>query len=384
MTATLALLMPCLNEARTLGVCIQRAFQLVETLGLSGEVIVADNGSTDGSQAIAEAAGARVVPVATRGYGAASMAGIAAARARYVIMADADGTYDFMDGAAMLARLQAGADMVVGNRFKGGIAKGAMPLLHQYLGNPVLSWLGRLFFGLKIGDFHCGLRGFDREKILALNLRTTGMEFASEMIVRAALSQLIIDEVPVKLLPPHPARQSHLRTWRDGWRHLRFLLLYSPRWLYLYPGLALVVLGGLLSALILPGPFMIAEGVGLDLHSMLVATLSIMVGVQALSFGMIARASAVASGILPPHPSLNRMLDLLSTERLLLVAAAMLCVGFGGVLWCAHEWRMANFGALNYSHIMRILLLAATAIVTGIQLGFTAFMLGLVQIKHQG
>ena len=249
----LTVVMPCLNEAETIDVCIQKALTAMESHRLSGEVVIADNGSTDGSQAIARRLGARVVHVERKGYGSALMGGIAAARGRYVIMGDADDSYDFTAIMPFVEQLRAGNHLVMGNRFKGGIKPGAMKALHRYLGNPVLTGIGRLFFRSRCGDFHCGLRGFDRGAIVDLDLRTTGMEFASEMVVKATLQKLRISEVPTTLSPDGRSRPPHLRSWRDGWRHLRFLLLYSPRWLFFLPGIALLLCGLLTGVWLLPG-----------------------------------------------------------------------------------------------------------------------------------
>ena len=250
----LTILMPCLNEAETLAICVRQAVAAIEASGVSGEVVVADNGSTDGSQEIARAEGARVVDVAARGYGAALIAGIEAARGKYVMMADADASYHFEHLPRFLPRLDEGYDLVMGNRFAGSIERGAMPPLHKYIGNPILSAVGRIFFSIPVRDFHCGLRAFRRDRILALNLRTTGMEFASEMVVKSSLAGLRMTEVPTTLSPDGRSRPPHLRSWRDGWRHLRFLLLYSPRWLFFYPGLAALAVGVVLAAALLPGP----------------------------------------------------------------------------------------------------------------------------------
>ena len=248
----LTILMPCLNEAETLAICVRQAVAAIEASGVAGEVVVADNGSTDGSQEIARAEGARVVDVPTRGYGAALIAGIEAARGKYVMMADADASYHFEHLPRFLPRLDEGYDLVMGNRFAGAIERGAMPPLHKYIGNPILSAVGRIFFSIPVRDFHCGLRAFRRDRILGLNLRTTGMEFASEMVVKSGLAGLRMTEVPTTLSPDGRSRPPHLRSWRDGWRHLRFLLLYSPRWLFFYPGLAALAVGVALAAALLP------------------------------------------------------------------------------------------------------------------------------------
>src|SRR5215472_16998517 len=266
----LTILMPCLNEAETVAICVQKAMSFLLLNGVNGEVIVADNGSTDGSQELAGAAGARVVKVPERGYGSALLGGIQAARGRYIIMGDADDSYDLTALMPFLDRLRAGADLVMGNRFRGGIAPGAMPALHRYLGNPVLSFIGRLFFRAKLGDFHCGLRGFRRDSVLSLGLQTSGMEFASEMVVRATLAGQHVEEVPTTLSPDGRSRPPHLRSWRDGWRHLRFLLLFSPRWLFLIPGIALLALGLVVGAAVLPAPLAVG-GITYDVNTLAVA-----------------------------------------------------------------------------------------------------------------
>jgi len=275
----LTILMPCLNEAETLAKCIGDARRFIAENAISAEVLIADNGSTDHSVTIAEDAGARVVHAETKGYGAALIAGIRAARGRYVIMGDADDSYDFTALLPFLASLRNGTDLVIGNRFAGGIEAGAMPALHRFLGNPVLSFLGRLFFKIRIGDFHCGLRGINRQRFSQLTLRTTGMEFASEMIVTSALSDFKIREVPTVLRPDGRTRAPHLKTWSDGWRHLSFLLIYSPRWAFLYPGLALILFGILIASVLLPGAVYIG-GVGFDIHTFVLACFAILIGIQ--------------------------------------------------------------------------------------------------------
>jgi len=373
---------PCLNEARTIAACVEAALAYLVAESVAGEVIVADNGSRDDSVALAIAAGARVVMVAEKGYGAALLGGIMAAHGRYIIMGDADASYDFRQSGNLIAGLRNGSALVVGNRFKGGIDSGAMPFLHRYLGNPVLSFLGRLFFNIKIGDFHCGLRAFDRTAILALDLRTTGMEFASEIIVRSALAGLKITEAPIRLHKDGRGHKSHMRTWRDGWRHLRFLLLYSPRWLYLYPGIAMIVAGLLIAGVLLPGPFMITPQVGLDVHTLLVGALAILVGVQSITFALLARYYAVKQGILPPRAG-QAWLNRLTVEHLLLVALLVLLGGAGGIAYATQLWSAANFGALDYRNVMRVMIVATTCLVGGLQLAFAAFMLGIMQIKQR-
>jgi len=376
----LTILMPCLNEAETLATCIRKARGFLERSGIAGEVLIADNGSTDGSPAIALAEGARVVPVAQKGYGAALLGGIEAAAGRYVIMGDADDSYDFGRLEGFVARLRAGDDLVMGNRFKGGIAPGAMPWHHRHIGNPVLSFLGRLFFGATPSDFHCGLRGFRREAILGLKLRTTGMEFASEMLVKATLSGLSVSEVPTTLAPDGRSRPPHLRSFRDGWRHLRFLLLFSPRWLFLYPGYACLGLGLFLGALLWPGPLRLSDRIEIDIHTFLVAAMLVLVGLQAVSFAVISRRFASRYGFIPPSATFERVLDFLTLERLLAVAALLVAVGFGALFWGVGQWADRGFGPLDLSSTMRAVIVALTTLVAGTQLALTAFMASIMNI----
>ncbi len=379
----LSIVMPCLNEAKTLSVCIAKAQKFLDENHVRGEVLVADNGSTDGSLEIAERLGARVICVKEKGYGLALASGIAAARGTYVIMGDSDQSYNFSEIGDILQKLREGIPLVVGNRFKGGIQKGAMPFLNRYLGNPVLSFIGRLFFKIPVHDFHCGLRGFDRVAILGLDLKTAGMEYASEMIVRAALCGMAMAEVPVTLAPDARGRKPHLHPWRDGWRHLRFLLIYSPRWLYLYPGLAMIVVGVLVSAILLPGPMMIADGVGLDVHTLLVGAMSILVGVQTITFGVLARCYAQRNGMIPRASRYEKFFSDIRLEHLVVLALSLLACGIGAVMWAAQRWSAANFGALDYRDVMRILIVAITCVVVGCQLGFSGFLLGVMQIRQK-
>lgn len=376
----LSIVMPCLNEARTLPSCIEKAKSFLEKNAVRGEIVVADNGSADGSAEIARSFGARVVVVPQKGYGNALAGGIAAARGRFVVMGDADASYDFSALEPFLNALRHGVKLVVGNRFEGGIAPGAMPFLNRYLGNPVLSFLGRLFFGIPLRDFHCGLRGFEREAVLGLALRASGMEYASEMIVRAALSGLSVAEVPVTLSPDGRDRKPHLAPWSDGWRHLRFLLLYSPRWLYLYPGLAMIAGGLGVAGLLLPGPLMISDGVGLDVHTLLVGATSILVGTQTISFGVIARAYAHRNGLLPAPSRYEKIVSALRLEHMLLLAGVILLCGVVGFIFAAYKWSAVSFGALDYRDAMRVLIVSTTCIVSGFQLGFSGFLLGVMQI----
>lgn len=378
----LSIVMPCLNEAETLATCIDKARGFLDRHGIAGEIVIADNGSTDGSQEIAISRGARVVDVPSKGYGSALMGGIAAARGRYVIMGDADDSYDFTDLMPFVERLRAGDELVMGNRFLGGIEPGAMPPLHKYLGNPVLTWIGRLFFGSPSGDFHCGLRGFDRRAILALDLRTTGMEFASEMVVRATLQGLRIGEVPTTLSKDGRSRPPHLRSWRDGWRHLRFLLMYSPRWLFLYPGLFLMTAGLLVGAWLLPGPRRIG-GVELDIQTMLYAAMAVVIGFQAVIFALFTKVFVISEGLMPEDPRLNRMFDYITLETGLIVGLALLLAGLGGSVHAVSEWGARAFGPLEPSRTMRWVIPAATALVLGCQIILSSFFLSILGLKRR-
>ena len=372
--------MPCLNEAETLAVCIDKARGYLDRSGIRGEVLVADNGSTDGSQDIARRHGARIVAVKERGYGAALQGGIRAARGRYVIMGDADGSYDFSRLYGFVDKLREGFDLVMGNRFQGGIAPGAMPPLHRYLGNPVLSGLGRLFFGGSIGDFHCGLRGFRKDSIDALGLRTTGMEFASEMVVRSTLAEKRIVEVPTTLSKDGRSRRPHLRSWRDGWRHLRFLLMYAPRWLFLYPGLSLVLLGFLAMAVVLPGPLRVGSVI-FDVHTLLVGTAAILVGSEILLFFILAKQYAIKAGLLPEGPNFRFFRRVTTLEKAVFVGAALSVTGLAGLALALVEWGLAEFGKLDYSHMMRLVVPSVTLLALGVQVVMAAFVSGILDLK---
>jgi glycosyltransferase involved in cell wall biosynthesis len=377
----LTILMPCLNEAETLATCIDKAQAFLKKSGIRGEVLIADNGSTDGSIEIARQHGARVVHVPIRGYGAALSHGIANAHGEFVIMGDSDDSYDFSRLTPFIEKLRQGFDLVMGNRFKGGIAPGAMPFLHRYLGNPVLSFIGRLFFSIPTGDFHCGLRGFNRQRIVALNLTTTGMEFASEMVVRSALAKYAITEVPTTLSPDGRSRPPHLRTWHDGWRHLRFLLLFSPRWLFLYPGLITFALGALLTFALLPGPISIARGITLDVHSIIVGCITMLIGTQCISFAMVARRYAAARGLLPADYRLRQFVSPLTLERALIGAGILLVGGLIGVIHCLIVWSEVGFGPLRYGELLRLLTVSATAIALAMQIAFNSFLSAILDIK---
>ena len=376
----LTILLPCLNEAETIAACVSKAMDFLREAKVAGEVLVSDNGSTDGSQAIAAGLGARVVQAPTRGYGGALGDGIRAARGRYVIMGDADDSYDLRHLDAFLAALEGGADLVMGNRFQGGIMPDAMPFLHRYLGNPVLSFIGRLLFGTPVADFHCGLRGFRRDQVMALGLTTTGMEFASEMVVRASLAGLAIVEAPTTLKKDGRSRAPHLRTWRDGWRHLRFLLLYSPRWTFFYPGAVLLALGGALTLALLPGRLTLSPSLSLDVHTFLVGCGLMIVGVQVLSFGVIARRYLEQGGVLPAKARYERLMRGISLETWLRAAGLLILAGLCGLGWAMWSWSRAGFGPLESGALLRGLILSGCAIASGVQLGASAFLIGILDI----
>jgi glycosyltransferase involved in cell wall biosynthesis len=379
----LTILLPCLNEAETIEICVDKAMSYLTRSGVRGEVLVADNGSTDGSQQLATARGARLVPVRDRGYGSALRHGILAARGRYVVMGDADDSYDLSHLEDFVVKLRDGYDIVMGNRFQGGIAPGAMPFLHRYLGNPVLSFLGRLFFDVKVGDFHCGLRALNRERIHNLNLHTTGMEYASEMLISAALRSYRICEVPTTLKKDGRSRPPHLRTWHDGWRHLSFLLMFSPRWLFIYPGLALMLFGVSIAAILFRGPVEVADGIKLDIHTFLVGAIAILIGVQNLTFGLIAHRFAVKYRLLPASERSSRILSFLTFERGLVVAVLLAGLGMAGVTWSLFAWASVDFGPLEYPIVLRVLIISLTGITIGIQLGFAVFLSGIMNIPNR-
>jgi glycosyltransferase involved in cell wall biosynthesis len=377
-TFELTIVMPCLNEAETLEICIRKARQFLAESGVSGEVIVADNGSTDGSQDIAVAAGARVVDVQERGYGAALIAGIRAADSLYVAMGDSDDSYDFTGLMPFVEQLRDGADLVMGNRFRGGIAPGAMPPLHRYLGNPVLSTVGRVFTGAPIKDFHCGLRAFRRDAILALNLQTPGMEFASEMVVRARYNGLRITEVPTTLSPDGRSRPPHLRSWRDGWRHLRFLLTFAPNWLFLYPGLALFGLGSL-GVILLIGSDLIVGQIGLGIHTLLFATSAVLIGTQLTSFWYISRLFGIREGYWPSSERFDRLRRILTVDRMTLFGGAMLVVGILFAVIAFAGWAQGSFGPLDgTTGTTRLVIGSVMLSAFGVQVIMTGFLAGLM------
>lgn len=382
----LSIVMPCLNEAETLAVCIEKAQKGLKAAGISGEVLVADNGSTDGSIQIAEKGGARVVHVATKGYGNALRGGIEAARGRWILMGDADDSYDFGEAGRFVEKLREGHDLVMGCRLPSGggtIKPGAMPWKNRWIGNPSLSFLGRLFFKTPVRDFHCGLRGFSRDAYDRMELKTTGMELASEMVMKASLRSMRISEVPVTLHPDGRSRPPHLRPWRDGWRHLRFMLIYSPRWLFLVPGLVLTILGTLASAWIFLAPRHIG-GVEFDAGSLLVACMGVIIGVQLLAFAGFTKAFAIAEGLLPEDPKFQAVLRAITLERGLIAGLAICLAGAATLGWSIYLWSRADFGSLPYPENLRRLILAVTLIVVGLQTVFSSFFLGVLGLKTSG
>jgi glycosyltransferase involved in cell wall biosynthesis len=371
--------LPCLNEARTLGGCIQEAAAALVAADVNGEILIADNGSTDGSQAIALQAGARVVSVNAKGYGHALRGGIAAARGRFIVMGDADGSYDFNHLPRFITQLRAGFDLVMGNRFWGGIQPGAMPWKNRYLGNPILSFLGRLFFKTELRDFHCGLRGFSADAYQRMQLRTTGMEFASEMVIKAVRLGMRVTEVPTTLRPDGRDRPPHLRPWRDGWRHLRFMLLFSPRWLFLYPG-ALLMCGGLiLGALLIRGPLRLGAAT-LDVHTLLFAALSVLVGFQAVAFAGLSKFFAIRAGLRSADNRFAAWWQRLTLEGGLIAGALIVAVGlllWGAAFW---SWRERGFGPLEPAETLRWVIPGALGLALGSQMILTSFFLGVLRL----
>jgi glycosyltransferase involved in cell wall biosynthesis len=381
-TIEISVIMPCLNEAETLEICITKAREALSQAEINGEIVIADNGSSDGSPEIAERMGARVVQVTSKGYGNALMGGIAAARGKYIVMGDADNSYNFGHIPRFLEQLRNGADVVMGNRFKGGIEPGAMPFLHKHLGNPVLSGVGKILFKSPVGDFHCGLRAFSKSAFQKMDLRTTGMEFASEMVVKASLLGLSIAEVPTSLFPDGRSRPPHLRTWRDGWRHLRFLLLYSPRWLFLYPGIVLMLVGAVLGGWLLPGARTVGH-VTFDVHTLVYAAAFVLLGFQAIAFACFTKIFAISEGLLPPDPALSKLFRYITLEVGLIAGAAMTAIGLAASIYAVSNWSTRNFGMLDYSRTMRIVIPAAVFLMLGAQTIFASFFFSVLGMRRK-
>lgn len=362
----LSIVMPCLNEAETLAICIKKAQSFFDTNNVNGEVVIADNGSTDGSITIAESLNAKVVHAEQKGYGSALKVGIESANGTYVIMGDADDSYDFSTLMPYLNKLREGFDLVMGNRFKGGIEKDAMPFLHKYLGNPVLSFIGRLFFKINIGDFHCGLRGFSKSAFQKMNLKTSGMEFASEMVVKSKLNKLSITEVPTKLHKDGRTRAPHLNTWRDGWRHLRFLMLYAPNWLFLFPGILLTVVGLIMSIILVIKPIEF-KSLTLDVHTLLYTSAFLLVGFQFIIFYGLTKIFAVENELLPKSNRYNKLFKFINLEKGLMVGLLLLFLGIFLSVKGLASWEATNYGTLDTSTTLRIIIPAITTLQLGIQ-----------------
>ena len=375
----LTILMPCLNEAETLATCIGKARTYLEKSKIDGEILIADNGSTDGSQEIARQCGARVVDVEEKGYGAALIGGCREARGRYVIMGDADDSYDFLHLDPFVEKLREGYHLVMGNRFRGGIEPGAMPPLHRYLGNPVLSFIGRLFYPSSIGDFHCGLRGYRRDAIEKLGLMTTGMEYASEMVVKATLYGLKITEVPTTLKKDGRSHAPHLRSFRDGWRHLKFLLMHSPNWLFLYPGIFFMILGLFLLVGLMFGPVSVGS-VTLDIHTMLYGSAFTIIGASTIQFALFTKTYAKNSGFIPVD---GRHAAKFTEDRVILAGAVMLSIGIAATVAAVFWWSRNSFGALDPQRVMRLTIPALTAMAVGVQMIFGGFFIGILNIRHK-
>lgn len=378
----LTILMPCLNEAETIEVCIKKANTYLINNHVLGEVLIADNGSTDGSQKMAKDLGAVVENIPKKGYGSALIGGIKAAKGKYIIMGDSDDSYDFSSLSNYVEKLRSGADLVMGNRFQGGIKNGAMPFLHRYLGNPVLSFIGRLFFATPIGDFHCGLRGFSKEAALKMDLRCEGMEFASEMVVKATLLKLKIVEVPTILYPDGRSRPPHLRTWRDGWRHLRFLFMYSPKWLFLYPGLLLMLLGGGISLRLFFAPIAIF-GIGLDVHTLLYTFSMLLIGFQGVSFFIFSKIYTIQQGLLPKSEKITILNKYFNLELGLLIGSILILVGLILSFYSLNIWNESNFGSLNNNNVLRMVICASSCLVLGFQVILYSFFFSILGLKSK-
>jgi glycosyltransferase involved in cell wall biosynthesis len=374
-----SIIMPCLNEAETIGTCIEKAKQGINAAGIAAEIVVGDNGSSDGSAEIARRSGARVVEVPQRGYGAALYGASQAARGKYIIMGDADDSYDFTRLQSFVAALREGYDLVMGNRFAGGIAPGAMPWKNRYIGNPVLSGIGRLFFHSPARDFHCGIRGFSRRAFDLLDLRTTGMEYASEMVIKATLRGMRIAEVPTTLQPDGRSRRPHLRPWRDGWRHLRFMLLFSPRWLFFIPGMSLVVAGLALGFRLYLGPLRIGS-VSFDVSTLIYAAAAVLIGFQAVAFAAFTKAYAISAGLLPKDERFARIISYVYLERGIALGALLVLVGFVSAGFAVRHWSEAGFGALDPESAVRAVVPSAVAMALGVEVIFGSFFLGVLEL----
>jgi len=378
----LTILLPCLNESETLEICIRKAQSFLSSNGIRGEVVVSDNGSHDGSQEIARNCGARVIVVPVRGYGAALIYGSLAARGTYIVMGDSDDSYDFSDLLPFVVKLRAGFDLVMGNRLLGGIKPGAMPWKNRWIGTPALSAIGRLFFRCPVGDFNCGLRAFSANAFRRMGLRTTGMEFASEMIVKATLLGMKITEVPTTLSPDGRTRPPHLRPWRDGWRHLRFMLLYSPRWLFLYPGLLLMITGLLVGAWLAPHARTVGA-ITLDIHTLFFSAIGALVGFQAILFAIFGKTFAITQGLLPPDRKMKEVHRLFHLESWITIGALLIFFGLSGGIYGVMFWERHGFGPLLPTHVMRVAIPSGFSLALGSQIVLSAFFLSLLRMARR-
>ena len=376
----LSIVMPCLNEAETLSTCIDKAQKFLSEYNINGEVVIGDNGSTDGSQQIAMNHGARVVNIESKGYGNALMGAIESSIGEFIIMGDSDDSYDFSELMPFVLKLRDGYDLVMGNRFKGGIKKGAMPFLHYYVGNPVLSFVGRLFFSNKIGDFHCGLRGLKKEAYYKMNLHTTGMEFATEMVVKSTFTGLKITEVPTILYPDGRTRPPHLRTWRDGWRHLRFMLIYSPRWLFLFPGIFMMTIGAIGGGILFNGPITLSD-ITFDIDTLAYMSILFLIGFQCTLFYFLAKAFAINSELLPFDASKNESFKYINLESGLFAACLFILMGLIGTYIGIHHWDNNGFGTMDPGKLMRIIIPSITSLLLGVQLFFGSFLFSMLGLK---
>jgi len=374
-TPEFTFVMPCLNEVQTIEICVEKCRKSAKELDLDIEVLIADNGSTDGSVALAKSLGCTVVNVEKKGYGSALINGIKEAKGKYVIMGDADDSYDFSDVSAFVDGLRSGADIVVGNRFKGGVEPGAMPPLHRYLGNPVLSFLGRIFYNTDIGDFHCGLRGLNKDSILGLGLQCPGMEFASEMLCKAVIHELKIIETPIKLYPDGRDRAPHLRSWRDGWRHLRFLLLHSPNWLFLYPGILLSLAGAISVAVLANGPVSLAD-IKLDVGTLVYSACAVVLGLQMATLGCFIKVLHHRLYALSKKPP---VLASITMEKGLIAGGVLFLLGLAGSFYSINSWQDANYGNLNPADILRIVVPSVTFLLSGALLAVNSLTLGVIE-----
>lgn len=378
----LSVVMPCLNESETVGTCVRKAMSVLREFAIRGEVIVADNGSTDGSRELARNLGARVIHVAEKGYGSALKGGILRARGQYVLMADADDSYDFGHIPRFLNELRNGSELVMGNRFQGGIAKRAMPALHRFVGNPVLTAIGKLFFTSPCGDFHCGIRAFRKDGFQRMDVRSTGMEFASEIVVKASLLGMKVTEVPTTLSPGGRSRPSHLRTWRDGWRHLRFLLMYSPRWLFLYPGMLMIGVGLAGCIWLLPGP-RVFRSISFDVHTLLYAFVSVVIGFQFVAFAVFTKVFAITEGLLPEDPRLTRLFRWVTLETGLSAAGLLIALGLAGSIWAVTHWARESFGALDPVRMLRVAVPSVFCLMLGVQIACSSFFLSILGLRRR-